>query len=490
MAQAICLVNDHNEEKVSKTTIEWERININIKQNDDNDDSKRKEERKARYKRSENVVISKRRHSAKNSVSESKVDYQYMKEDDVAKLVGGSAVTGAVALYAVDLAIEQTFMATVGAELAYAAGIGAWGGAIGIGAATLTALGTAGWTYYKNQQEKEKYQSKKEFNRKVAIYNTTVEEFVSIRKELQNRKDELIKQEKELLKKSDTILSFERGDLLNKSILLIGPTGYGKSTIGNRLMGSSEDIYSLSEYDSSQILFKIAEIGSKASETNRIKKVTRRVTMTKTFQSNNNKFTSKETTVFNLSVIDTAGAFDSKNRGIHQTNEMLEFYRSFGGVNMFCIVVRFDSKMDSNYQQLLKMYETFWGKMFWKHCCIIISYCDKDSKKNKTIMKKKLPGVKEEILKEFHTISKGLCKNVKIFEFGEENFEESLENMFNLLNLKNSEFKDKYVCDQIKSPIDNAWYAVKDQYEKYREKAKDVKKLKNELDQMKRDLDK
>eukprot|EP01084_Bolivina_argentea_P111610 199086_1 len=280
----------------------------------------------------------------------------------------------------------------------------------------------------------------------ISLYNSNIQQLKNIEQTLKPKMEQLQQQEEKINNKTFKI---ERCCPGSKVVVCIGPTGYGKSLVCNRLHGYGEDIDKLEE----KAMFKVGKTGNIHSETKDLVKHSKDVLILK-YMDNRKKVSER----IKLSVIDTPGAFDSDGDDVYIQNCMKKFFGYCGGINMFCIFFKFGSKCDDNYKTLLKSYSKFWGDSFWKHCVVIITNCDIDSKKLKNKLEKAREDTVNGIKFFLEKVSDDKCRNIDIFEFGEENFEPSRLDL--LLKLE-KEFKDKYKCNAITSPMDTLCDEIK-----------------------------
>eukprot|EP01084_Bolivina_argentea_P249228 417118_1 len=216
-------------------------------------------------------------------------------------------------------------------------------------------------------------------NAKISVYNNAIQLFNMKLKNLKEIEMELLPKTKQLQQQEDKInnktFQIERDCTNSKIIVCIGPVGYGKSLVCNRLVGHGDDIEvddmcDLSE--SKKSMFKVGD-GLNSVTKDLIKK-TRDVLI---YQNTNKN--AKLFTAMRLSVVDTPGAFDADGNDLDIQNLMKEFFHFCCGINMFCIFFKFGLRFDANYKKLLKIYDDFWGEKFWQHCVIFITNCDMDS---------------------------------------------------------------------------------------------------------------
>eukprot|EP01083_Nonionella_stella_P213499 770011_1 len=232
----------------------------------------------------------------------------------------------------------------------------------------------------------------------------------------------------------------------NKSrvVMVIGPTGFGKSLIANRLLGNEHDIDDIME--SKECDFVVADSGDPESVTNELKKKSKLVHIKMEESTKEESFV--------LSVVDSPGAFDSNEKDNDYNNLMTHYFGACGGINVFAIFFKFDGKLTDKYKELLKQYSEFFGDGLWKHCSIFITRCDMDSKQRKKAVTKGLQTTKDQIHSDLKEISNGQCDDVPIYTFGMENFKQSIFDFLASLMDDQNAFYNKYKCKNNQSPID------------------------------------
>eukprot|EP01083_Nonionella_stella_P213498 770010_1 len=399
-----------NLEQEARKAIRWEAWESNIDQ---------KKVIQLHSNKSEDIKIRKTKQKYKQRLSEWKQDYGWGDDDGYFSRLKGAYETGGVAF-----------------------------AGIGIVAAIVTtiiplhpALEAAGKRYQSkedgNLNNKKHYNAQsKAFNDKLRQIKRSEEYILSKQKELKQQEDKL----------NSHCFELERiCGIRNKSrvVMVIGPTGFGKSLIANRLLGNEHDIDDIME--SKECDFTVAEGGNTKSVTNKLNKKSKIVHITAE--------ESKEES-FVLSVVDTPGAFDSNDNDDDYNNMMTHYFAACGGINVFAIFFKYDGKMTNKYKKLLKQYAQFFGDGLWKHCSIFITRCDMDSKQRKKAVTKGLQTTKDQIHSDLKEISNGQCDDVPIYTFGMENFKQSIFDFLASLMDDQNAFYNKYKCKNNQSPID------------------------------------
>eukprot|EP01083_Nonionella_stella_P071909 193484_1 len=244
-------------------------------------------------------------------------------------------------------------------------------------------------------KKNENLTHKKHYNAQSRAFNDKLAQIKHSEKYILSKQNELKQQERKL---NSHCFELERiCDIHNKSrvVMLIGPTGFGKSLIANRLLGNEHDIDHIME--SNECDFNVGQSGNAESVTKELNKKSKIVHMT----TEENKDDS-----FVLSVVDTPGAFDSNDNDDDYNNVMSHYLDACGGINVFVIFFRFNGKMTNKYKELLKQYATFFGDGLWKHCAVFITYCDKYIQKRVT---KGLKTTKDQVHSFLKEISNGQC---------------------------------------------------------------------------------
>ena len=245
----------------------------------------------------------------------------------------------------------------------------------------------------------------------------------------------------------------------SKVLLMIGESGAGKSVVGNRLTGKTDDIDTWMDHNIKHgDVSGIAEFVSVESSTQHITQISKVVTMRKinAYANNGGKGDPAVEAKFNLTVLDTPSNVSDT---VHEY-EIIECVNYVGGVNVFLLFFRTGNKLSKSYQKLIKKHETFWGKdKFWKHCMVIVTHTDHfrpiDAERYITTIR----GEFEDLYYEFKK------NQVPIFKFGDNDFKSSVEAI--LWNTqKDHRYTEKCLFEGV-SPFETKFAELLKLFEKY-----------------------
>eukprot|EP01083_Nonionella_stella_P013766 38715_1 len=138
-----------------------------------------------------------------------------------------------------------------------------------------------------------------------------------------------------------------------KQLVLLGKTGDGKSTFGNRICGDTSSIGNQGPFRSS----------------NNVQSVTQEI------QKHVIEF---EVGDEKIAVVDTPGVFDSNAADYQNAIDLIKYLKGCGGVNTFVVVGK-PPRLDSAFQSMLTNLSIMLGKEFWKHLVFVITHCNVSS---------------------------------------------------------------------------------------------------------------
>ena len=328
------------------------------------------------------------------------------------------------------------------------------------------------WHTASKYKDNQRINYSKQHNRMGERFNEKLSEIRKCEALIMPKLKELRQQEKKL---NSHCFEMERFcDLSHKSrvVTVIGPTGFGKSLVANRLLGNEEDIDHIIK--SKECPFKVAGYGDAESVTNKLNKKSKIVRLKD----------GDEEELYILSVVDTPGAFDSKGSDKDYNNMLSHYFGNCDGVNIFAIFFKFGDKLTNKYKELLKKYVDFFGEGLWKHCCIFITNCDMDSEKEKKKVTEGLQKTTDQINSFLEQISSKLtCNDIPMYMFGEDNFKESTSKFLWSLIDENNTFYHKYQCKNIQSPIDSLYKELKKEVTRYHQKVKELQIISRQVDE-------
>eukprot|EP01083_Nonionella_stella_P071411 191773_1 len=155
----------------------------------------------------------------------------------------------------------------------------------------------------------------------------------------------------ELRKEHDRLNEYHI-DVLNdpniQQFVLLGRTGDGKSTFGNRLCG---DYSQSGDSGPFQTGFGVNSVTSSIKRSNTITLQNKRI-----------------------SIVDTPGIFDTNDNDNFHLNEVIEHLRGANGINAFVMCCR-AGRLDIKYQEMFRDLESMLTPSFWSNVIVVVTYC-------------------------------------------------------------------------------------------------------------------
>eukprot|EP01083_Nonionella_stella_P009475 27288_1 len=235
----------------------------------------------------------------------------------------------------------------------------------------------------------------------------------------------------------------EHKDENSKIVILIGNTGDGKSTFGNRLLNDESE-----SADEGQLT-----VGHGADS------CTQRLSNPERTQING----------VSIAVIDAPGWSDTNMDDRMHENNLCAYLRGCGGINRFVLVRNASNcRFDANLQNILRRYADMFGDAFWSHLIVILTHVDSGIPERQYARGQKAETLIKRICTQFRLDRNRI--DIPVFPVGLDKYKQTIHQFVECL--RNS---DKFECDAIKSPLDH----LQDQ----------VHQKNNERDEIERALD-
>jgi predicted GTPase len=237
-------------------------------------------------------------------------------------------------------------------------------------------------------------------------------------------------------------------------IVLIGDTGDGKSTLGNRLSGD----LSLAGTDGP---FHTSNAANSDTDTIHVSNFTRdRVS---------------------FCVVDTPGFCDSRGTDKSNASMIAAMLQKLGTVNAFMLVRDVNhTRFDSNFQKTLTNVTAMLGDSFWRNVIVVLTHVDFPLlERNFECVKSSLPRALEQ---HFHTIEGSVFRRLPFFCIGADNFSAKVTEI--LAAAANCNSGILYSSENLSLPIREKEAALRDHYaaaqileREFENMTKDIKKL-------------
>ncbi|ETO27795.1 AIG1 family protein [Reticulomyxa filosa] len=184
-------------------------------------------------------------------------------------------------------------------------------------------------------------------------------------------------QKKKKKKQSQFCAKFkeELKDMESLRVLLYSPTGEGKSTLGNRILGDESP-------DGNKGPFEVSDgIDSKTQD------------ISKQFLAKGKLYK------HSISVIDCPGTFDSNYRDRQHANNLVAYLQGIQFINAIVLVKNYQHpRIDDNYNRFLQELQTMFGVNVWKHAIIVFTKFEgRDTKKLELYQKQFVEDVRRRI---------------------------------------------------------------------------------------------
>eukprot|EP01084_Bolivina_argentea_P024682 45950_1 len=204
------------------------------------------------------------------------------------------------------------------------------------------------------------------------------------------------------------------------NIVLLGQTGYGKSTFGNRLCGDQ------SKYGN-ETCFKTSTGVNGCTE-----KTEKRIV-----KGLYSKYT--------LSIIDTAGFFDPGHNDQRYVEDLVETLKGSNGVNAF-LVFGAEIRFDAGFQKILRNLTNIFGQEFWRHIIFVRTKVNGLHKENNEVKKWK-EEFRKNVVEKFNFIDNTYILPVFALDTWRDYKKQILENFVKLIP------KRRFSCEALKSPM-------------------------------------
>ncbi|ETO30285.1 AIG1 family protein [Reticulomyxa filosa] len=182
-------------------------------------------------------------------------------------------------------------------------------------------------------------------------------------KEFQQRRSEYDSLAKQVEAEEQNVAKFkeELKDMESIRILLYSPTGEGKSTLGNRILGDEST-------EGNKGPFEVSD-----STDSKTQDISKRYLAKGSFYDYDHS----------ISVIDCPGTFDSNRRDRQHANNLVTYLRGIQFINAFILVKNYQRRrIDDNYNKFLQELKAMFGVGIWKHVIIVFTRFEGRDTKN------------------------------------------------------------------------------------------------------------
>lgn len=274
-------------------------------------------------------------------------------------------------------------------------------------------------TVYKTDPKEINRAKKEEHVKQIDILKAQVTgindtELAKIKQELVTINNQIIEEEKLLVHFPE-----EYNDRSRKIVVLIGNTGDGKSTVGNRLCHDESEMAEDGPFETSD----------------------QSQSCTQDLCRERTQFDNVQ-----LCVVDAPGWNDSDGKDRAHANNLCAYLYGSGGINNFVLVRNSANyRFDNNFRMMLERYSCMFGNAFWKHLVVVMTRVESGFAENQFNRGNVAQNMRNHILESFELDAEQL--DIPIIAMGMDNYTQALQSIVDKLS------DERFECEQIKSPL-------------------------------------
>jgi len=264
-----------------------------------------------------------------------------------------------------------------------------------------------------NRAKKEEYVTQIDILKKQVVdINST--ELATIKQELLTINNQIIEEEKLLVHFPD-----EYHDRSRKIVVLIGNTGDGKSTVGNRLCHDESEMAEDGPFETSD-----------------------------QSQSCTQELCRERTQIdgIQLCVVDAPGWNDSEGKDRVHANNLCAYLYGSGGINNFILVRNSANyRFDNNFRMMLERYSNMFGTVFWKHLMVVMTRVESGFAENQFNRGNVAQNMKDHIYESFDLDAEQY--DIPVIAMGLDKYRNAVQSIVDYIS------EDRFECEKIKSPL-------------------------------------
>jgi len=274
-------------------------------------------------------------------------------------------------------------------------------------------------TVYKTDPKEINRAKKEEYVTQIDILKAQVTrindtELAKIKQELLTINNQIIEEEKLLVHFPE-----EYNDRSRKIVVLIGNTGDGKSTVGNRLCHDESEMAEDGPFETSD----------------------QSQSCTQDLCRERTQFDNVQ-----LCVVDAPGWNDSEGKDREHANNLCAYLYGSGGINNFVLVRNSANyRFDNNFRMMLERYSNMFGHAFWNHLMVVMTRVESGFAENQFNRGNVAQNMRNHILESFELDAEQL--DIPIIAMGMDNYTQVLQSIVGSLS------DERFECEQIKSPL-------------------------------------